>query len=88
MALTNREFRALMRLPGLRARLRGVADGVAARTRANLAAARVDAEVTVEEGIRPRGRSYARVIHDDPFGEFGTKDVPRHRALGRAIGGK
>ncbi|WP_158884012.1 hypothetical protein [Amycolatopsis anabasis] len=88
MALSHREFRKLMRLPGLRARLRGVAEQVADRTRANLAAAGVDAEVTVEEGIRPRGRSYARVTHTDKFGEFGTEDVPRHRALGRAIGSK
>ncbi|WP_370944009.1 hypothetical protein AB5J62_33550 [Amycolatopsis sp. cg5] len=88
MHLSNREFRALMRLPGLRARLRFVAEQVADRTRANLAAARVDTDVTVSEGIRPRGRSYARVTHGDKYGEFGTEDVHRHRALGRAIGSK
>jgi hypothetical protein len=88
MRLTNKQWRAIVQAPSVRKRLRFVADRIAARTRANLASADVDATVTVEEGTRPKGRSYARVMHNDKYGEYGTEDIPKHRALGRAIGSK
>lgn len=86
--LSNQQWKRIVQAPSVRKRLRFVAGQIAARTRSNLASAGSDATVTVEEGIRPRGRAYARVSHDDPFGEYGTENVPRHRALGRAVGGK
>ncbi|QWF78705.1 hypothetical protein [Amycolatopsis sp. CA-230715] len=86
--LSDREWRRIVALPSVRKRLRFVANQIATRTRANLSSAGSAATVTVEEGIRPKGRAYARVVHDDPFGEYGTEDVPRHRALGRAVGSK
>ncbi|OXM69629.1 hypothetical protein CF165_08965 [Amycolatopsis vastitatis] len=86
--LSDREWRRIVALPSVRKRLRMVADQIAARTRANLAAAGSEATVTVEEGVRPKGRAYARVVHDDLYGEYGTENVPRHRALGRAVGSK
>jgi len=38
----------------------------------------------VEEGIRPKGRPYARVISYDADQEFGTYGIKRRRILGRA----
>lgn len=86
MKLSNKQWQSIVQAPSVRKRLRLVADQIAARTRANLAAAGSEATVTVEEGTRPKGRAYARVVHNDPFGEYGTEDIPKHRALGRAIG--
>lgn len=72
----------------VRARLTLVAHQVATRARANLASAGSSAQVEIEQGNYRNGRAYDRVQHDDWFGEYGTKEIPRHRALGRAIGVK
>jgi hypothetical protein len=85
--LDDRTWRRIQLMASVRARLAVVARQVAARTNANLGAADSDAHAEVEEGVRPRGRSYARVQHDDKAGEYGTDHHDRHRALGRAARG-
>lgn len=45
------------------------------------------ASLRVEDGVRPKGRSYSRVIADDPNAtavEYGDNDTERRRILGRA----
>ena len=42
------------------------------------------ARITVRQGVRPGGRAYADVVSDSPAEEYGTEEVPRIRALGRA----
>lgn len=86
--LTDKEWRRIVEFPSVRARLRLVAEQVARRTEANLRSAGSAGKVTVEVGTRSDGRAYARVSHNDRFGEYGTEDIPRHRALGRAVGTK
>lgn len=45
-----------------------------------------DAKVWVEEGTRPKGRPFARVLCDDADQEHGTYTTPKIRLLGRAAG--
>lgn len=45
-----------------------------------------DARVWVEEGTRPKGRPFARVLCDDADQEHGTYSTPKIRLLGRAAG--
>jgi hypothetical protein len=45
------------------------------------------AALRVEDGIRPKGRPFSRVIADDPQAtavEYGDGHVPRRRILGQA----
>lgn len=86
--LSDRQWKTIVQALSVRKRVRLVAGQIAALTRATLASAGSEARVTVEEGTRPKGRAYARVAHDDPFGEYSTEHVPRHRALSRAVGDK
>ena len=47
------------------------------------------ASLRVEDGVRPKGRSFSRVIADDPSAtavEFGANDTERRRILGEAAG--
>ena len=44
----------------------------------------VEAEFTIEEDIRPKGRPVARVVCDNPDQEWGTSKTERRRILGRA----
>lgn len=44
----------------------------------------VDGTLTVEDGTRPRGRPYARLLLDNSDQEWGTGNAERRRVLGRA----
>lgn len=69
----------------VRAVLRQHAEQVAARARQIVAAeGGGDASITVRDGVRPGGRSYANVESTDADGEFGTSRTERRRTLGRA----
>lgn len=46
----------------------------------------VDTSISVEDGTRPLGRPYSRVVSSDGEGEFGSSRRRRHRVLGRAAG--
>ena len=75
-----------MRSRQVREGLREKADEIASRAR------RIDPEfgegVRVEDGTRPRGRPYSRVVHDTGADmEFGSSKTERRRVLGRAAGG-
>ena len=86
--LPDKDFKKIAGLQSVRARLRLVGDQIAARTRANLAAADSAVQVSVEEGTRSNGRAYVRVAHGDRIGEYGTETVKRHRASSCAVGSK
>jgi len=57
-----------------------------ARTRA--AQDRVATEITITQGTRPEGRSYARVTSSNGAAEHGTSWTTRSRILGRTIYGE
>jgi hypothetical protein len=89
VTLSYQGIGAAMRVPKVRAALREQANRIAARARSLDSAEGGDARITVQEGTRPRGRSFARVVSDDVEGEFGSSKTARRRTLGRAadIGG-
>lgn len=48
-----------------------------------------EANLRIEQGVRPKGRGYVRVIADDPTAtavEYGDDDMERLRILGQASG--
>lgn len=76
-------IREVMQSREVRRALREQAERVASRAR------QIDAEfgegVRVEDGTRPRGRPYSRVVHDTGAEmEWGTSRTERRRVLGRA----
>lgn len=71
----------------VRRHLTASAQRVAARARAVAAAEGADVEVTVTDGTRPRGRSYARVSMTPGVHEFGDSKTSRKRILGQAVAG-
>ena len=76
-------FKAMQSNP-VRAALKAKADKIASR--ANSMKPSPDTKVWVEEGTRPKGRPYGRVLCDDVDQEYGTADTPKIRLLGRAAG--
>lgn len=81
---TYRQLGDLARSPAVRAKLSEVADRIAAR--AEFIAATEAPEVTIrrEDGTRPKGRPYARVLAPADQ-EHGTAETVRRRILGRAL---
>lgn len=80
----------LMRSPEVRARLAARAQPIVGTARA-IARSAGDADLAdsyrAEQGTRPRGRPYARIITDHSAGEareYGDEGVDRLRILGRA----
>lgn len=82
--LSRRAWERIVQMPQVRAALAGRAARIATRASQINKAEDVDADIHVEAGTRPQGRSYARVVSTDAEGEFGTEAVPRRRVLGRA----
>ncbi|WP_394621299.1 hypothetical protein JNUCC0626_20040 [Lentzea sp. JNUCC 0626] len=80
-------FRQVVDLPAVRATLARTAREVAARAQALARQENAEATISVEDGTRPKGRSYSRVVADDYADhEFGTAKRKRTRLLGRAAG--
>lgn len=79
-------FRQVTQLPAVRARCAEVARAIAGTADAIAKAEGVDTEITVEEGVRPQGRPFARVTSSNADAEHGTAATPRRRVLGRAAG--
>lgn len=77
-------LRTVAGTPGVRAALRKQAQAVATRADQIAAAEAYEFNGRVEEGTRPRGRPFARVISYDADQEFGTWGKKRRRILGRA----
>jgi hypothetical protein len=84
---TYRQLGDIARSPAVRAKLAQVADGIAADARAIAATEGADVQVRREDGTRPKGRPYARVLADADQ-EWGTSEVARRRILGRAVAGR
>lgn len=82
--LSRRTWLKVVQSPQVRAALAGRAARIAVRARQMNAAENGDADIHVEAGTRPKGRSYSRVVSSDAEAEFGTEKVPRRRLLGRA----
>ncbi|AXQ51850.1 head closure Hc1 [Gordonia phage Catfish] len=77
----------LNRHPAVRAGLLEVGVRTAAQAQAISDGEDGTATITVESGIRPRGRAFVNVISDREDEEYGTEDTPRIAALGRAAQG-
>lgn len=95
MASFNANYRGigqLLKSPEMAKAMHDIATGIKSRA---VAFSPVDkggfkSSWKVESRKRP-DRVVAVVVNDDPAAvqiEFGTKDTPRHRALGKAIGSK
>lgn len=68
----------------VRRALRKRAQGIAQRARGIANAEGVEASISVEEGVRPKGRRYARVVSDRADAEWGNRNEVRRNILGRA----
>lgn len=77
-------------LSPVRAALRSRAEQIASRARQIDSSEGGNADITIVEKIRPRGRATADVVSDNVDGEYGTSKTARRRTLGRAadIGGQ
>lgn len=85
--ISNELWAEVTQLPQVRAELMRQARIIAATAQAISNAEQVDNTITVEEGIRPKGRAFARVTSSNADdSEFGTEEFKRVRALGRAAG--
>lgn len=80
----NAVIEKAMQHKGLHAALAARRDQVKARAAAIMAAEGVAGELTTEEGVRPKGRPYARVTLDNADQEWGTSKTERRRILGRS----
>lgn len=80
----------VMRSDEVRAALHDTAEQVWARAKSFAGEAKLDAyeaSLRVEDGTRPKGRPYSRVVADDASAEaieWGDTHVVRRRILGRA----
>jgi hypothetical protein len=82
--LSQRTWRRIVQSPAVRAALASRAARIAVTAKQINDAENQDADIHTEQGTRPQGRAYARVVSTDAEGEFGTEAVPRRRTLGRA----
>lgn len=85
--VTDPMFRAVVAMPNVRAELARTARALAATARALAQQDDADTDITIEDGTRPKGRTFSRVVssnYDDS--EWGTAQRKRTRALGRAAG--
>lgn len=83
--LSQRTWDAAVKNRKTRAALDEKARQVAARARQLAAAEGVDMTVETSSGVRPRGRTYARVSSPDGARqEWGTSRTGKRRILGRA----
>lgn len=77
----------VQQMPGVRAKLREVADRKAGQARIILASEGSNAPVGVEHGTRPKGRSFSRVMVAATT-EFGDSKTKRIRVLARVVQGR
>lgn len=87
VTISKEWVQSAMQSPGVRKQLKAKADEVADRAKRIAATDRVEMDVTVVEGTRPKGRPYADVRADNVAQEFGDDVTPRFRILGRAAEG-
>lgn len=87
IVLSPDTIRATMQSEPVRAALRAKAQDVKGRADSIAATEDVEARFWTEEGTRPKGRSYARVLCDNVDQEFGTSKTARRRILARAAEG-
>lgn len=85
--VTDEMFRAVVAMPSVRAELARTARTLAATARALAQQDDADTDITVEDGTRPQGRTFSRVVSSNfDESEWGTAERKRTRALGRAAG--
>ncbi|ANA85562.1 hypothetical protein PBI_HUFFY_16 [Gordonia phage Huffy] len=84
---TQRHWTIAAQHPRVRAQELIVARRVAARARAINDAEGGSATISVESGVRPRGRSYVNVKSNRADEEHGTETTTRRAALRRAANG-
>ena len=78
-------IRNAMQSEPVRAGLREVRDRKAAAAQAIIdAEGHDDVTLSTEDGTRPKGRPFSRVLSSDVEGEWGTSRVEQRRILGRA----
>jgi hypothetical protein len=88
----------MLTMPGMQAEMRRRAENVQAAAEASAPVYRRGADAgrykrsfTTTSGVRDRGRSrraFGRVTNDAPealYVEYGNRNTPRHRTLGRAL---
>lgn len=85
MRLSQKQVDSIMRNPAIRSQLAAVGQQVAARARAITESEGGSANISIESGIRPGGRSFTNVESDSAEEEYGSQKKTRRRALGRAI---
>ncbi len=88
MRVSSELIEAAMTSVATRARLAQVADRMASRAESLASAEGVRMEVSREDGTRPKGRPYSRVVSDNPGQEWGTSKTGRARIMGRAAEGR
>lgn len=84
MRMTRNLFQQLNRNSAVKAACAAKAARLAARAQQITASDGGEAKITVESGIRPKGRAFTNVVSDSRDEEYGTQSTPRIRALGRA----
>lgn len=84
LEISQEKILAAIQSPAVRAALAQKATGVRGAAEALANSEDVEADFWVEEGTRPKGRPYARVLCDNADQELGTSKTARRRLLGRA----
>ncbi|AKC03037.1 head closure Hc1 [Gordonia phage Gsput1] len=85
--LSQKQWDKVVQSRAVRAKVDAVAKRVAARAQALNDAEGGSATITVERGVRPKGRGYANVKSDRPDEEHGTETKARRAVLRRAARG-
>jgi hypothetical protein len=84
MRIPHAEWVRLMNTPAVRAKILAKANRIAAAARRKAETEHVDTDITVTQGVRPKGRPYARVSSSNVAAEHGTSWTTRSRVLGRS----
>ena len=85
--MTDEVFRDVVAMPKVRAELATTARRIAATAQVFAKQDDADTDISAEDGTRPKGRTYSRVVSRDfDDSEWGTARRRRTRALGRAAG--
>lgn len=70
----------------VRSALNAERDRIAKRAQGIAESEQIPGKITAKDGVRPKGRPFARVEFDNADQEWGTARTARSRVLGRAAG--
>ncbi|QDH85053.1 hypothetical protein SEA_DARDANUS_16 [Gordonia phage Dardanus] len=85
--LTQKQWEQVAKSRAVRTAVNQRAQAIAARARGLNSAEGGSANITVDSGVRPRGRAFANVVSDRPDEEHGSETTPRRAILRRAARG-